>query len=248
MPIHHNTGGAGSVPLLTVPGPPIDRVRCDVTLLGQSLAVAQNTPTYASILQGAPRPAPSRAHLGLQQAKLPTSPQPHERLASQLQGVKNVGAHQAPERPIPIRPAAFSGAMGTRGLSGLSTGFIERVAEIRKQYELYPNRNVAVARFTIDGKSSELIGISGARERAGTVSAPVIKIFDTVRTGDNSRELDSEYKILSAMAADMTASSKGAVALYSELRLCVSCDGVVEQFRQRFPDVVVDVTTGRPRQ
>ncbi|QXI09662.1 hypothetical protein HU754_017645 [Pseudomonas zeae] len=35
--------------------------------------------------------------------------------------------------------------------------------------------------------------------------------------------------------------------IYSELPICVSCSGVISQFQQRFPVVIVNVETGRPR-
>lgn len=118
--------------------------------------------------------------------------------------------------------------------------------QIRTDLNIGGGRNIGVAQYTIDGNAGELVGVSGQASRPGTVNAPTNSIFDTIQTGNNPRTLDSEYKILSELATKLTPSSKGVVNLYSELAVCVSCNGVIDQFRQRFPGVTVNVFTGKP--
>lgn len=134
-------------------------------------------------------------------------------------------------------------AATTNGLARLS----ERAVQVRSELNIGSGRNIAVAEYSIDGRSAELVGVSGLAKRPGTVDVPEKQVFETIQTGNNPRTMDSEYKILSHLADKLTPSSQGVVNIYSELPVCVSCSGVISQFQQRFPGVVVKVETGRPR-
>lgn len=123
----------------------------------------------------------------------------------------------------------------------------ERAVQVRSELNIGSGRNIAVAEYSIDGQSAELVGVSGLAKRPGTVDVPEKQVFDTIQTGNNPRTMDSEYKILSSLADKLTPSSQGVVNIYSELPVCVSCSGVISQFQQRFPGVIVNVKTGKPR-
>jgi filamentous hemagglutinin len=119
--------------------------------------------------------------------------------------------------------------------------------QVRSELNIGGGRNIAVAEYSIDGQSAELVGVSGLAKRPGTVDVPEKQVFDTIQTGNNPRTMDSEYEILSSLADKLTPSSQGVVNIYSELPVCVSCSGVISQFQQRFPGVIVHVETGKPR-
>ncbi|MFE7798698.1 deaminase domain-containing protein [Nocardia sp. NPDC057440] len=107
-------------------------------------------------------------------------------------------------------------------------------------------KNVAVAQAEIDGQfipSSRLESVSGETSPAGTVEVPKNPIFRPIdESGVNIRPTDSEYKILEDLASRMKPDSKGAIDLYTENKPCPACNDVIEQFRQRFPGVKLNVT------
>ncbi|WP_075255793.1 two-partner secretion domain-containing protein [Herbaspirillum camelliae] len=148
-------------------------------------------------------------------------------------------------KPTPSSEAAQA-PKEIRGSSGPAPDLANRATEIRAELNIGGGRNVAVAQYSIDGATGELVGVSGQAARPGTVDAPAQQIFETIQTGNNSRTLDSEYKILSYLATKLNSASQGVVNLYSELPVCVSCSGVIDQFRQKFPNIVLNVTTGKP--
>ncbi|WP_150693579.1 deaminase domain-containing protein [Pseudomonas fluorescens] len=144
-----------------------------------------------------------------------------------------------------VRPAA-TGAIEAAAVNELAR-LSERAVQVRSQLNIGSGRNIAVAEYSIDGRSAELVGVSGLAKRPGKVDVPEKQVFDTIQTGNNPRTMDSEYKILSNLADKLTPSSQGVVNIYSELPICVSCSGVISQFQQRFPGVIVNVETGKPR-
>ncbi len=119
---------------------------------------------------------------------------------------------------------------------------INRINQIRQEFSVGSKRNIAFAEYEVNGKKGELIGVSGNAERVGTVGVPENRIFDTITTGNNPRTLDSEVKILESLASKLSQQASGKVYLFSELPFCISCAGVIEQFKKRFPniDVIID--------
>jgi hypothetical protein len=95
------------------------------------------------------------------------------------------------------------------------------------------NRNVAAAVWEIDGESGSVVAVSGGAPRPGTIGMPSDPVFTA------SRAADSEWKILENIASQISPDSEGVVHLYSELPICDSCQGVIQQFQQRFPGVTV---------
>ncbi|ONI88188.1 hypothetical protein ALI144C_06945 [Actinosynnema sp. ALI-1.44] len=101
-------------------------------------------------------------------------------------------------------------------------------------------RNIAVAQHDIDGQTGQLIGVSGTYSHPGSVSMPATpRQFNT-----SARPHDSEVKIFETYAATLSPNSKGTINLYSEREVCDSCSKLIDQFKQTFPNVTVNVTWG----
>lgn len=161
-------------------------------------------------------------------------------------GLAYLGGKYIPKALAKAEGLGAGGANGATSVPTASVNLADRAVQIRTDLNIGGGRNIGVAQYTIDGNAGELVGVSGQASRPGTVNAPTNSIFNTIQTGNNPRTLDSEYKILSELATKLTSSSKGVVNLYSELPVCASCNGVIDQFRQRFPGVTVNVITGKP--
>jgi len=124
---------------------------------------------------------------------------------------------------------------------------LNKINQTRQEFNIGSKRNIAFAVYEISGKKGELIGISGNAERAGTVGIPEKRIFDTITTGNNPRTLDSEVKILESLASNLSENASGKVYLFSELPFCISCEGVINQFKQKFPNIDLVVNHGPER-
>ena len=58
-----------------------------------------------------------------------------------------------------------------------------------------------------------------------------------------SREVDTEYKILSDIQSKLGDNylALGNIKLYTELEPCPSCMGVIEQFMDMYPNIEIEV-------
>jgi len=56
--------------------------------------------------------------------------------------------------------------------------------------------------------------------------------------------VDSEVKILEDIAKDLPSDAKGTINLFTEREPCPSCKHVIKQFRERFPNIALNVTHG----
>ncbi|MEU1388093.1 MULTISPECIES: deaminase domain-containing protein [unclassified Nonomuraea] len=110
----------------------------------------------------------------------------------------------------------------------------------RAGYGLSAGRNIAVARLTVNGETTELIAVSGF-PRAGTVGDAVNPVFNPTFARGFLRNADSEYRLLEAAAARIGANraAQGELVLYSDFAYCGSCLGVVKQFQARYPGIIV---------
>lgn len=81
--------------------------------------------------------------------------------------------------------------------------------------------------------------LSGNHQNPGTVGVPATRRFDP-----GTRPLDAENQILEHYADNLGPSSRGTINLYSELEVCPSCSSVIEQFRDKFPGIELNVTWG----
>ncbi|MFM6579439.1 MAG: deaminase domain-containing protein, partial [Dolichospermum sp.] len=66
-------------------------------------------------------------------------------------------------------------------------------------------------------------------------------------------DTDAEYKVLSAIAETLefiynndNKSVRGKLYLYTERKPCESCQGVINQFEQRFPEVTINISWTHP--
>ncbi|WP_397458672.1 hypothetical protein AB3464_00500 [Pseudomonas asplenii] len=100
-------GGLGGASVQSISGPPLERARCDVTLLGRSLETVRNTQTYSSILQRAPRPVSV-----VTPSSLKAAPCVDGAVANRLQGAANVAGNQVIEPSSSIKPPVFNGLLG----------------------------------------------------------------------------------------------------------------------------------------
>ena len=109
-----------------------------------------------------------------------------------------------------------------------------------------PDRSVAIARVWVDETFSKLFAFSGKLLREGAVGLPNQPMFQAFDVGGHRRDLDSEYKILEAIAEKYTNTRevKGKIELFTEREPCDSCEYVMKQFRQTFPNIQLNVYHG----
>jgi hypothetical protein len=125
------------------------------------------------------------------------------------------------------------------------SGSRERIDLIRQQLGISRWKNIALADFVLGNEPNSLVAVSGQVTRPGTVGLPNSPIFQTFEVPPgHSRAYDSEYKLLEELAAryDQTPRVAGQVYLFTERPPCASCSFVIEQFRQRFPNITLTVT------
>ncbi|MCG7521618.1 DUF637 domain-containing protein [Ruegeria sp. Ofav3-42] len=123
---------------------------------------------------------------------------------------------------------------------------LDRFANLRNDLGLTSNnqlrRNVAVGEGYVDGVNiGEIIGVSG--RRGPGVEMPENPIFTTTTVG-HPRNLDSEVFVLENLAQRLTPQSTGTIRLLSERTVCASCQGVITQFREMFPNINLIVRSG----
>jgi RHS repeat-associated protein len=126
------------------------------------------------------------------------------------------------------------------------------VSDLRGAGQVAAKRNIAAAEVSIDGQDPYVLSsVSGDAERAGTVpsvgSPGNPQRFIPQVTGNNTRFSDTEFKLLNSIANRLGPSSDsitGTIHLHSELPMCDSCSSVVSQFRETFPNIDLNVTTG----
>jgi len=79
------------------------------------------------------------------------------------------------------------------------------------------------------------------------------RIFHATEVGGWERYTDSEYKMLNQLARDLGATSggnninpaiSGTLKIVSERAYCTSCQGVIQQFNQLFPNVEITLIDG----
>lgn len=103
-------------------------------------------------------------------------------------------------------------------------------------------RNIATANFNIGGINGNLQAVSGVANRASTVANPTTRLFTT----NPERAFDSEVKIFEYLAQTFQSNPNvsGTITLYSERAVCVSCVGVLNQFMEMYPNVVIIINSG----
>lgn len=121
----------------------------------------------------------------------------------------------------------------------------EAVSAVRRSLNVEATRNIAVAKYNIDGQSGDLTGISGMRKLPTTVDTVRNPTFEPIATGQNPRIHDSEFKIFEHLSSKLNSYSSGTVHIYTERPMCISCASVAKQFAQRHPNIHLVITDGR---
>ncbi len=111
------------------------------------------------------------------------------------------------------------------------------------------------ASMLFDGKiyfSHSKFGLSGSFEHSlytgkyPTVTLASNRQFSVKDLGDNiPRQYDTEAKFLEFIAVQKAPDEVFQVTILSEKHICDSCQGVVEQFKQKFPNSTVNIISGR---
>jgi hypothetical protein len=145
----------------------------------------------------------------------------------------------------------------------VSEYYNDLVQGIRKTKGLTnPDRNMAFAESLIDNVSGNLTAYSSTANIDGFV--PLItdsskRVFNTSVVGAFDRYVDTEAKIFEELAGKLGAikkadgtivwgntNAKGVVNLFTELEPCPSCNSVIEQFRNVYKDITVNVIWKKP--
>ncbi|MFE3785942.1 deaminase domain-containing protein, partial [Amycolatopsis sp. NPDC059090] len=109
----------------------------------------------------------------------------------------------------------------------------QQIDRYREENDVAARRNVAMAYYDINGWTGRVFATSGTQARRNSFVSPMP---DNLRfRHHSSRPADAEAKVLEGLAENLTAESTGWIRLYSEARVCRSCRGVIQQFRELFP-------------
>lgn len=102
--------------------------------------------------------------------------------------------------------------------------------------------------FAHSSIQTEIPSVKGSGISVKTESSP---FKATEVNGDNivngegawSRDVDTEYKMLSDIQSRLgdNYNASGTIKLYTELEPCPSCQSVIEQFKQMYPNIDVEV-------
>ncbi len=133
-------------------------------------------------------------------------------------------------------------------LKSLRMDWSAKADEIRAFCNIpYSARNIAIARCFINGETFEIFAISGKKSPNNSVGLPQNPVFKLLEPpSGHDRQYDSEYKLLEEIAARYTSNQKvhGRIELFTERKPCLSCADVIEQFRQKFPNIELVVLSG----
>jgi RHS repeat-associated protein len=147
-----------------------------------------------------------------------------------------VGLTQGSGQLVVLKIAQQTGITSAEGIA--------RIASIRAAQNIGSGRNIAIADINLGGQAETLVGVSGQTTRAGTVEITGQRLFSTTTLGF-PRGFDAEVKILETIGRGIKDPNvSGAVNLFTERAPCPSCGQVFDQFRARFPNVQLNVSSG----
>ncbi len=128
-----------------------------------------------------------------------------------------------------------------------------RAGDIRSKYLKRPigTSNVAIADVYLSNNIAFCVEATSKGGSKSPIPRPLPKSeggqFEPSvdsRTG-RLMDTDAEYKVFSAIADTLELSYdrgvKGNLYLYSELQPCESCNNVLKQFKEKFPNINIDV-------
>ncbi len=147
-------------------------------------------------------------------------------------------------------PSAFSESKSTG--SELPS---DRTTQYRNLTETGMNRNLGYAEGEINGMPYDSGVIS-----SGPKDVTISEVFDPLNVNSKQqidgeggwlRNTDSEFKILNRLANQLGAEKGGVypevtgeITIVSERNFCPSCEGVINQFQQMYPNVKVNTVNG----
>jgi RHS repeat-associated protein len=135
---------------------------------------------------------------------------------------------------------AFSSVVKGARAVRLASG-VRDVQMVRQSLNVGAGRTIAMASYDVQGMTGQLVAVSGEALRVGTVALPDRLIFGTITTGNNARQAEAELKILEHLARRLPFGARGRITLTIERAPCYSCENVINQFRQLFPGVKLEV-------
>ncbi|MFJ4413307.1 polymorphic toxin-type HINT domain-containing protein [Streptomyces sp. NPDC088925] len=101
------------------------------------------------------------------------------------------------------------------------------------------DKNIAVARVRVDGSDEIMTATSGKHVNPGEVGMPSVRQFNP-----GTRPYDSETHIFETLTQRLAPGAKGTIDMYSERPVCDSCSGLIDQFKQKFPGIRINISTG----
>lgn len=126
--------------------------------------------------------------------------------------------------------------------------YTQRMDAFRQSLQAGKSRTVGYGDFSIGGDQGTITAVSGTAARPGAATLPDNPIFQTQAVGGYDRVVDSERIILENLAAKYAGdpSVSGQVTLvidppFQPRVVCDSCQSVIAQFEQMFPNIKVNV-------
>ena len=127
----------------------------------------------------------------------------------------------------------------------------ENATQIRQRYLKKPvgKGNVAIAEVHLQSDIAFCVGGTSRQKSPTPLPKPKSEggQFEPIIDSYTKRlmDTDAEYKVLSAIADTLETSYdlqvEGNLYLYTEFQPCESCNNIVSQFREKFPNIRVEI-------
>jgi len=124
-------------------------------------------------------------------------------------------------------------------------------ALIRRKYLRRPTSNVAIGEIYLNENISFCVGATSKASREPLAPKPSPKSqggqFEPTTDTYSNRvmDTDAEYKVLSEIATTLDAcypnNLNGKLYLYTELKPCQSCEGILNQFQEKFLNISIEI-------
>ena len=118
--------------------------------------------------------------------------------------------------------------------------------------------NLAIAKIDVKGLPQRMEAFSSFQKgEHGFISLPETKIFKPISVDKyhniaspprgTLRNIDGEYKLLETIAQRLgnNRNVSGRIDLFTELKACQSCSNVILEFRNRYPNIQLNIFTGK---
>ncbi|WP_186003457.1 deaminase domain-containing protein, partial [Neisseria meningitidis] len=118
--------------------------------------------------------------------------------------------------------------------------------------------NLAIAKINVKGLPQRMEAFSSFQKgEHGFISLPETKIFKPISVDKyhniaspprgTLRNIDGEYKLLETIAQQLgnNRNVSGRIDLFTELKACQSCSNVILEFRNRYPNIQLNIFTGK---